>query len=187
MVVYPIAIMYVNVARYETRGNTSNAIPRNLWLSFAADQALEHSAGVLTAVNLPGAVIIPLIDWLTLKSVDGPSWRPEDMGWETWRTIVLPIGCIPFWALVGLGIDGILRLRRIRWPWLAAGTVLCVLFLIGTCGMTFGLPPEDRADMRAIIGGFVFWTLLLATFPAYWIRMGLDRRRLRRQSNSLQV
>jgi len=101
--------------------------------------------------------------------------------------IIVSTTSFPFWVLIGLGIDTWLRYRRMRWFWLLPCTILFALFLTCTGGFIFGLTTEDRAGSRYIVAGFAFWSLLTAIFPAIWIRMGIDRRRLRRQSNSLQV
>lgn len=154
-------------------------IPRKRFLRFAAAAATLRLVHVIQAIDLP-AIAIEL-PFSRLSSTWPGTWTPAGMTVESWRAVIYPIYCLPFWWFVGVGLDGLLKRRHLRWPWLLIGTLLCGLFLFIALGLTFGLAANNHVGMAYVFWGFGLWIALLGIFPAAWLRQGLASRRNRRQ------
>jgi hypothetical protein len=125
-------------------------------------------------LNLP-AFSIELV--LSRLSHSGPqSWTPAGMDFRSWRTVSFPIFCLPFWWFEGLGLDGLLKRKHLRWPTFLIGTLLCGLCLIFLLGLRFALTTEERAGIVYQVWGFGLWVLLLSVFPIGWIIRFRNRR-----------
>jgi len=124
---------------------------------------------LITALNIPGVAVELLID---LPLTFPESWHPAHLDLFEWRALVFPFYCLPFWWFAGLGIDGLLRKRILRWFALMPGTLLAAFFLTGALAGIFGTTAADRGDSKydAMMCGVLLWTLLFAGFPASWIR-----------------
>jgi hypothetical protein len=124
---------------------------------------------LIGALNIPAIAIDLLVD---LATTFPESWHPALLTVFQWRAICYPFFSLPFWWFAGVGVDGLLRRRVLRWFSLVPGTLLAALFLIGLAGETFGLPPNDRKGTLyfAMMSGILLWALLFAAFPASWIR-----------------
>jgi len=153
-------------------------LPRAHFLSFAADRAAYRFGHAMLAINIPATAIELPIDRFTSS---WPSTRvPSGMHFESWRAVIYPFYCLPFWWCAGVGLDALLRRRQLRWPWLLVGTLLWGFIVFITMGFTFGLSAEDHRGNAYIFWGLGFWCLLLAAYPTTWIRTGLAYRRSRR-------
>jgi len=158
-------------------------IPRKRFLRFAVVAATSHLAHVIQAVDLPAiAIELPLS---RLSSTWPRTWTPAGMTVESWRAVIYPIYCLPFWWFVGVGLDGLLKRRHLRWPWLLTGTLLCGFLVFLALGLTFGVSAKDHVGMAYVFWGFGFWVALMGIFPATWLRQGLaSRRNLRLMARS---
>src|SRR6185312_3336167 len=87
---------------------------------------------------------------------------------EMFRVITTPILCLPAWWFVGCGCEGILGPRKVRWPMLVSGVVLCVFFLVLALGFTFGESPQERTEMMVPIWSFFFWAAAFAIPSIAW-------------------
>jgi len=125
-------------------------------------------------INLPALAVDLLIDRFSSSWPD--SRTPFGLYFETWRAIIYPIYCLPFWWIAGLGIDAVRGRRHLRWPVLLLATLLCGFFLFIACGLIFGLSAEDHRGMGWVFYGFGLWVALVATFPAAWVRQGIASR-----------
>lgn len=157
------------------KGGFVATVPREHLFRFAVISATFRFAHVIEAINLPAFSIDLLIS--RFSSSWPATWMPSGMPFESWRAITYPFYCLPFWWFTGLGLDALLKRRRLRWPVLLLGTLLCSFFLFLLLGLRFGLSAEDRAEMTYPFWGFGLWVVLLGIFPATWLRQGLASRR----------
>jgi hypothetical protein len=103
-------------------------LPRARFLPFAAFSATHLSGDALPAINVPGFVTEMLVSML-LRS--WPTvWHPAAIPFESWRAIIWPFYCLPFWWFAGIGFDALFRRRQRRWPWFVVGTLLCIVFIV---------------------------------------------------------
>jgi hypothetical protein len=157
-------------------------VPRKRFLSYSADHSTRRFGHIMTAANLPAVAIELPIDRFT------PSWpmtwTPFGMTVEAWRAITYPIYGLPFWWFVGVGIDGLLRRRHLRWPICLIGTLFCGLCIFLTLGMTFGISAEEHKGMAWVFCSFSLWIALLIPFPATWI---LQWRSTRQSTSNTQL
>lgn len=123
---------------------------------------------LVTEINMPGVFVEALVSMPTSWP---QSWHPEGMMLESWRAIILPFFCLPFWWFAGRGVDGVLGWRRLHWATMLLGSVLFAAFVVLLVGLRFGLPASDRTpDGNWIFYGFGLWILVLAAFPIAWLR-----------------
>ena len=153
-------------------GNIEWTIPRDRLASTAFRMAAIGPGQFLQAVNLAG---LP-VDILMARILGTwPSmWNPDGFSHIDWPGVAYPFYCLPFWFFAGFGIDALLG-RPARWPWLLAGTLACLTFLVFFLGMRFGLSADERNEITKPIYGFLFWAILLAVFPASWFRRKRNR------------
>ena len=120
-----------------------------------------------TSINLPGMFGEMLVD---LPTTWPDSWHPATLMLMSWRTIVLPFYCLPFWWFVGIGLDTASGHTRLPWGWLLVGTILFLLFsatLIMFVVMTITEQARDNAGL--LLSGTGFWALAFGTFPIAWV------------------
>jgi hypothetical protein len=133
---------------------------------------------LVTAINLPGVFVEALIS-LPISWPD--SWHPEGLTLDSWRAIILPFFCLPFWWFVGRGTDALLGRRRLHWVTLLLGSILCSCFIVMILGLRFGLPASDRtAESNWIFWGVGCWALAFGVFPLTWIWRGRSSRALKK-------
>jgi hypothetical protein len=125
----------------------------------------------MTAINMPGMFVEMLVD---LPTTWPDSWHPAGLMLMSWRAIIMPFYCLPFWWFVGVGLDTAVGRRNLRWGWLTLGTALFVLLAVLSVGLRFGLPEADRAEATKWVISLCFWMIGFSTFPTAWI---LQRRR----------
>jgi hypothetical protein len=151
-------------------------LPRSQIIPWAIRMATEPRAYTVKAINFPGIVFDTLISLPT----SWPSmWHPQALLLETWDALVYPFFALPFWWMVGCGLDVIFRKERLHWSLLLLGTLLCVVCLVCTLGFRFGLPAADRADSDGLVVGALGWTIGFAILPAAWIAQWMRVRRNR--------
>jgi hypothetical protein len=127
------------------------------------------------AINLPGALIQKLISLSSRTSWRG--WHPQALALETWRVLVFPFFALPFWWLVGCGLDALLNKEHLHWSPLLTGTLLFGLCLAALSSLYFPMPAEDRIDLPLWRSSFAGWTIGFATSPIAWIAQSIRQRR----------
>lgn len=193
IVAVPITLSYVSLQQAAHGAPTVNittpfrydSVPRSHFFSYAADRSTARFGKAMTALNLPAATIdIPMSRLTPSWPMD---WTPAGLNWEAWRAISYPLYCLPFWWFGGVGLDGLLKRRRLRWPTCLIGTLFFAFFLFIALGLTFGLPAKDHEDMPYIILGLWFWVLFYISLPATWIMQWRSSRKLKRQASTTEA
>jgi hypothetical protein len=103
-------------------------------------------------------------------------WRPTDLTPDGWRVVAYPFYRLPAWWLVGRGLDGLLRRKRLHLSMVVIGSILalaCLAFFIGILSS----PAGDRADMVWILPGAGFWALAFAVLPFAAVLQRMRKRR----------
>lgn len=184
LIATPTTLTYVDLQQHArgapaviiTNKNYRWTVPRRRFLSFAADTSTRRFGTFMTAVNLPAIAIALPIDRLT--PAWPMDWTPFGMTYQAWRAITYPIYCLPFWWFVGIGIDGLLKRRRLRWPACLIGTLFCGIFIFLTLALTFGLSAENHKGGAWVFYAFSFWIAFFIPFPVAWVRLWRSSRRL---------
>ena len=146
----------------------STILAENFW-PFAVNEAVVTHSHALTAIAMPGALVeMPLTIALTNPSL----WYPKQMDEWTWSLLEAPLYCLPAWWLVGLGMDGLLGRRRVRWPLLLLGSVAWATFAFMLCEYLLGWLLPGRAVEGWVVAGFGLWIALFSVLPAVWILRG---------------
>lgn len=151
----------VRVGTYQT------TIPPERFEAYAVNAAVVTRSHVLTAVYLPGAFVEMPISVATTRPED---WYPREMDRWTWRAVTMVRDSLPSWWLVGLGMEALLRRRRLRWPWLLLSGVLCGMMLVVLGGFAFGASTSAQAGGWWVYAGVVMWIVLFAVGPVAWVR-----------------
>ena len=133
------------------------------WWSFQMIASLR--APLVDGINLPGFVLHSLASLLLFGSAQ---WYPAATAPETLRVITTPILCLPAWWFVGSGIEGFFGTRKLRWPALIIGIVLCLFFLALALGFTLAESPQERAETTVPIWSFFFWAAAFAIPVIAW-------------------
>jgi hypothetical protein len=126
------------------------------------------------AINLPGMIFNILI---SLPTSWPSTWHPAALLPETWEAIVYSFFALPFWWLVGCGLDGVVNNGRLHWSLLLIGTLLCGLCLALALLLHFGMSAAERVGSDSFIRGFAGWTIAFAVLPIAWITQSIRRRR----------
>jgi len=138
------------------------------------NEAVVTHSHALTAMQLPGALVeMPLAIALTNPSL----WYPKELDEWTWSLLETPLYCLPAWWLVGLGLEGLLGRRWVRWPSLLLGSVAWGTFAFMLCEYLLGWMLPGRAVEGWVVAGFGLWIVLFAVLPAAWVRRVLRGRR----------
>ena len=147
-------------------------LPRDQIVPWAIRAATVPKAQTMMFINLPGILIQKLISLLSRTSWPG-GWHPQALALETWQALVFPFFALPFWWLVGCGLDALLNKEHLHWSSLLTGTLLfglCVAALISFC---FPMPAADRIDLALWIRSFAGWTVGFAVLPIAWITQSI--------------
>ena len=150
-------------------------IPRDQIIPWAIRVATVPKAQLMKSLNLPG--LIPDI-LISLPTSWPNTWHPKPLLLETWDALAYPFFALPFWWLVGCGLDGLLQKERIHWSLLLSGTLLSLACLTLLLGFSFGLSVSDQKDSEVFISGATGWTIAFALLPAAWIAQFIRRRRV---------
>jgi len=146
-------------------GSFTMIIPQSYSLSGSFDLIASVRAHLIDGINLPGFILNSLVSLFLFGSAHS---APATMMSEMFRVITTPILCLPAWWFVGCGCEGILGPRKVRWPMLVSGVVLCVFFLVLALGFTFGESPQERTEMMVPIWSFFFWAAAFAIPSIAW-------------------
>lgn len=148
-------------------GRFHTTIPPERFLAFAVNAAVVTRSHAITAMNLPGALVeMPVGVAMTHPSV----WYPKDLDQWTGSLLAMPVLCLPAWWMVGLGVEALLGRRRLRWPLLLLGCVLCGMFVVLLAGVVLGWTPQDPAAGGWVYVGLGLWTALFAVIPMAGVR-----------------
>jgi len=119
----------------------------------------------VTNMNLPG---LPLDVLISRPISTQLKWLAGTVSLDGWKSLSLPFLCLPAWWLVGEGVDGLLKQRKLHTLKLLVGSILFLLFVVILFGY-FTSPVRDRADLSWLLPGFVLWTLAFAVLPTAWV------------------
>lgn len=140
-------------------------LPENFW-PFAVNEAVVTHSHALTAMQLPGALVeMPLAIALTNPAL----WYPKELDEWTWSLLEMPLYCLLAWWLVGLGMEGLLGRRRVRWPLLLVGSVAWATFVLMLCEYLLGWMLPGHAVEGWVVAGFGLWIVLFGILPAAWV------------------
>ncbi|MBB5343030.1 hypothetical protein [Tunturibacter empetritectus] len=177
LVAVPVTLIYLslqqeahgsNVVRMQF-GEFTQVISRSHFLTFALKMGtLSKKAHLIEAVNLPAFAVDLLISRLSGHWPMG--WTPSGFMPEQWNALSFPFYCLPFWWFVGTGFDAVFSHKRLRWPSMLVGTLLCGFCLFLLFGLRFAISVEEREGMTYPFWGFGFWVALFAIFPVAWFR-----------------
>ena len=146
-------------------GAFHETIPPEKFVPFAVNYAVLTHSHVLTAVYLPGAFLqMPV----SLATTMPEEWYPRRLDEWTRRGVMLPLLCLPAWWLVGLAMEALLGERRLRWPAIALGCVLCGMLLVVLGGFLFGASGEAGGGW--VYAGLMMWIVLFALLPLAGVR-----------------
>lgn len=146
-------------------------VPRDQILPWAIRVATVPKARTIMAINLPGSVIQSLIS-LPSGSSTPLGWHPRALALETWQALVFPFFALPFWWLVGCGLDALVYKQRLHWSLAVIGSVLFALCLSSLMAVWFAMVTSDM-PMKSVAG----WTIGFATLPIAWIVQSIRKRR----------
>ena len=176
VIAVPATLSYIHLRQQSANGSDVTlgpgrfelTVPRDRFLSVSIFDAAWLTSHSIQALNLPAFSVELLVDRSTRA---WPStWTPSGMDFFTWRALVFPIYCLPFWYFVGLGLESLSGRRKLKWPALLLGTLLWGFFLFLVLGLRFGLSAEDRGDIVYAFWGFYLWVVLFSVFPIAWVR-----------------
>jgi hypothetical protein len=135
--------------------------------------ATVPKAGLIKEINLPGTIFEILIS----LPMSWPSmWHPAALMKETWEALVWPFFCLPFWWLVGCGLDGLISRERLHWSLLLIGTLFAGTCLALVLGLHFGISGAEQENSGWLMHGLIGWTIAFAVLPIAWIAQSIRQR-----------
>lgn len=140
--------------------------------------AASHTSHTVQALNMPAFLVEIFSGVLSGEGLHG--WSPYPIDLLTWRAIIFPIYCLPFWWFVGLAMDALLAGHRLRRSLLFVGCILWATSFSLMCVWVISAAP--RALLILPYFGFALWICLLSVFPGTLVRERLAHRRLRTRS-----
>jgi hypothetical protein len=150
------------------------------FLRYSLTSSALATSRAIQGINLPARFIEYTIDESMRTSPN--RWSPHGLYPATWQAISFPIYCLPFWCLVGFGLDGISGRHRLRLRVLLPASLFWFLWASSFLFFIVGPEPNSlaqRFDISFIVRGLALWTLLLGVFPVGWIIRGLALQRSR--------
>jgi hypothetical protein len=182
LVFVPITLMSIHL--YQTSAGSSQVrihtgqfdmtLPRSQIVPSAIREATAARAPLMKAMNLPGIAFDILI---SLPTSWPSTWHPQALLRDTWDALVYPFFCLPFWWLVGCGLDGLLRKERLHWSLLLIGTLLAGTCVVVVLGFHSGIPAAERQDSPWLMRGLTGWTIAFAFLPIAWITQSIRQHR----------
>jgi hypothetical protein len=157
-------------------GQFEMTLPRSQIVPWAIRMETMAKAHLMMAINLPGALIQSLISLPSIKS-GAQGWHPKALTLQTWQALVFPFFALPFWWLVGRGLDGIVRQERLHLSLLLVGTLLSGTCLALTLDLRLGMSVSERISADWFIRGLAGWTIAFAVLPTAWITQPIRPRR----------
>jgi hypothetical protein len=157
-------------------GQFDMMLSRDQIVPWAIRVATMPRALTMMTINLPGVLIQALISLPAIKS-GAQGWHPQALTLQTWQALVFPFFALPFWWLVGCGLDGLFRKERLHWSLLVGGTLLFGLCLAAVIAFCFPMSLADRADLALPMKGFIGWTIAFGILPMAWVAQSIRQRR----------
>jgi hypothetical protein len=154
-------------------GQFDMALPRDQIVPWSIRMETMAKAHTMMAINLPGVLIQALI---SLPTSHNSSWHPAALLLDTWRALVFPFFALPFWWLVGCGLDAIVTKEHLHWSLLLAGTLLFAMCLTAIVAYCFPMSASDRSDLAWVMKGCIGWTIAFAVLPIAWIMQSIRTR-----------
>jgi hypothetical protein len=185
IIAVPATMAYINVKSASRNGSDvivryhrfQRRIPHEHFLRLSVEAGADITSRIIQAVNLPGH----FIEFAVAKCA-GNSWRTwSPFRWDflAWRAFSFPVSCLPFWWLTGVGLDGLLRRRELRWWHLVPSLILWAFFLMWVSVFYFGFSAFERTETVYPIWSVWLWFILLSAFPITWVKQWFKRRRIR--------
>jgi hypothetical protein len=148
---------------------------------------LSHILPVIDLSLLVLLVIVPitltsahLFEILISLPTSWPAiWHPAALLPETWDALVLPFFALPFWWLVGCGLDALIAKERLHWSLLLIGTLLAASCLALLLGFHAGISTAEQEASPWRMRGLAGWTIAFAVLPIAWIVQSTRQRRRR--------
>jgi hypothetical protein len=157
-------------------GQFDITLPRSQILPWAIRMETVPKARTMMAINLPGVLFQTLIS-VSARTSPPSSWHPQALALQTWQALVFPFFALPFWWLVGSGLDVLVHKERLHWSLLFSGTLLFALCLAAVITFCFPMSLAYRADLALPMKGFMGWTIAFGILPIAWIAQRIRRRR----------
>jgi hypothetical protein len=155
-------------------GQFEMSLPRDQIVPAAIRMETVSKARIIQGINVPGTVFEILI---SLPTSWPAIWHPAALLPETWDALVLPFFCLPFWWLVGCGLDGLISNERLHWSLLLIGTLLVGGCLALVLGFHVGISAAERENHPWLMRGLAGWTIAFAVLPIAWIVQSIRQRR----------
>ena len=159
-------------------GELDGDLPRSQIIPWAIRVASVPRAPVVMAINFPGVLIQTLIS-LPAHTSPPSTWHPEALALDTWRALVFPFFALPFWWLVGCGLDALVSKERLHWWLLLIGTLLCITCLALGFGFHFDMAEAEHAGSVWFTRGLIGWTIGFVILPLAWIAQFIRQSRNR--------
>jgi hypothetical protein len=156
-------------------GQFDMTLPRDQIVPLAIRMETMTKAHTIMAINLPGSLIQWLIS-LPSRSSSPSGWHPQALALETWQALVFPFFALPFWWLVGAGLDVIAHNECFHWSLLLTGTLLSGTCLALTLSFRLSMSISERIGADWLIRGFAGWTIAFAVLPIAWIVQSIRPR-----------
>ena len=150
-------------------GSFQSTIPPSHFAAYAVNEAVVTHSHVLTAMNLPGALMEMPVSVATTRPEKKKKRRLDVWTGRAWT---MPVYCLPAWWLVGLGIEALLGRRRLHWPVAVLGGVVCGLLVVMLCGFLLGASTADKAGGWWVFAGLGMWIALFAVVPVAGVLRG---------------
>jgi hypothetical protein len=151
-------------------GQFDMTLTRDQIVPWAIRVATVPKAHLIKAINLPGFIFDVLV---SLPTSWPSTWHPAALLPQTWDALVFPFFALPFWWLVGCGLDAIVSKDRLHWSLLLVGTLLSGTCLTIALGFHFGIPAAERQDNPWLMRGLTGWTIAFAILPIAWITQSI--------------
>jgi hypothetical protein len=133
----------------------------------AIEERADEREIMIRTINMPGLLTEMLV---SLPTTWPDSWHPENYSLFVWRSFAWPFYCLPFWWLVGRGLDCLFLQRPIPTLLVVVGSILALLFLLIAMGMLLNaVIPSDVHDPELFLGIWL-WAILFAIVPIAWRR-----------------
>jgi hypothetical protein len=182
LVIVPITLTSVHL--YEASKGTTQihihsgqlemSLPRNQIVPLAIRMETVAKAHIIQGINVPGTVFEILI---SLPTSWPAIWHPAALLPETWDALVFPFFGLPFWWLVGCGLDALISNERVHWSLLLIGTLLAGGCLALVLGFHVGISATEREGNPWLMRGLAGWIIAFAVLPIAWIVQWIRQRR----------
>jgi hypothetical protein len=154
-------------------GQFDMTLPRDQIVPWAIRTVTVSKARTIKKINMPGTFFDILI---SLPTSWPSTWHPAALLPETWDALVYPFFCLPFWWLIGCGLDCLLGRQRFHWSLLLVGTLLFGLCLTLALGLSFVMSAAERKYASWPPLGLTGWTIAFAVLPIAWIMQAIRSR-----------